>query len=139
MPGVELFPKQLVVRATRGRNKVTDLPHGASLLDLRSALPRSQDRKTVEDDKDHGNRYRELFAPVVASGLLKSSDLAGYGTGHAFNRKSMHFPAAISCPLPIFWLAWIRYHPFRSNREASGRFGTTLLFVIVAWSSATTP
>ncbi len=47
--GNRTIPKQLVVRAPRGRNKVTNLPHGTSLLDLRAALPRSQDRQTVED------------------------------------------------------------------------------------------
>jgi hypothetical protein len=29
-------------------------------------------------DEEHGNWYRELFAPSVASGILKPGDLAGY-------------------------------------------------------------
>lgn len=32
-------PKQLLVRATKARNNVTALPHGTSLLDIRSTLP----------------------------------------------------------------------------------------------------
>src|SRR4249920_173398 len=32
-------PRQLVVRSPKARNKVTKLPHGTSLLDLRAALP----------------------------------------------------------------------------------------------------
>src|SRR5208282_3804752 len=32
-------------------------------------------------DEDHGAWYRELFAPSVAVGLLKPSDLAGYRNG----------------------------------------------------------
>lgn len=34
-------PRQLLVRATRARNNVTELPHGTSLLDIRAALPKS--------------------------------------------------------------------------------------------------
>lgn len=32
-------------------------------------------------DADQGDWYRELFAPSVASGILKPSDLAGYRNG----------------------------------------------------------
>jgi len=32
-------PKQLLVRAAKARNNVTELPHGTSLLDIRAALP----------------------------------------------------------------------------------------------------
>lgn len=38
-------PRQLVVRAPKARNKVTKLPHGTSLLDLRAALPEPADRE----------------------------------------------------------------------------------------------
>jgi Fic/DOC family len=36
-------PRQLVVRSAQARNKVTRLPHGTSLLDIRSALPAAGD------------------------------------------------------------------------------------------------
>ena len=61
--GNRTVPKQLVVRASRGRNKVTNLPHGTSLLDLRAALPPSQDRQTVED--------LQVFSPESA--LIEAS------------------------------------------------------------------
>jgi len=32
-------PQQLLVRAPKARNKITNLPHGTSLLDIRAALP----------------------------------------------------------------------------------------------------
>src|SRR6202161_2313886 len=32
-------PRQLMVRSARARNKITKLPHGTSLFDLRAALP----------------------------------------------------------------------------------------------------
>lgn len=41
-------PRQLVVRSPKARNKVTKLPHGTSLLDLRAALPAASDRKEKE-------------------------------------------------------------------------------------------
>jgi len=41
-------PRQLVVRSPRARNKVTKLPYGTSLLDLRAALPAAGDREEKE-------------------------------------------------------------------------------------------
>jgi hypothetical protein len=41
-------PRQLVVRAPGGRNNVTALPHGTSLMDLRAALPPAADREEKE-------------------------------------------------------------------------------------------
>jgi hypothetical protein len=41
-------PRQLVVRSPKARNKVTNLPHGTSLLDLRAALPAAGDREEKE-------------------------------------------------------------------------------------------
>jgi hypothetical protein len=40
--------RQLVVRSPGARNKVTGLPHGTSLLDLRAALPAAGDREEKE-------------------------------------------------------------------------------------------
>lgn len=42
--------------------------------------------------KDHGNWYRELFAPSVTAGILKPADLAGYRNGPVYIRRSMHTP-----------------------------------------------
>jgi fido (protein-threonine AMPylation protein) len=41
-------PRQLVVRSPKGGNKVTGLPHGTSLLDLRAALPALANREEKE-------------------------------------------------------------------------------------------
>jgi len=40
--------RQLMVRSPRARNKITKLPHGTSLLDLRAALPAAGDREEKE-------------------------------------------------------------------------------------------
>src|ERR1700726_1935125 len=37
-------PRQLMVRSARARNKITKLPHGTSLFDLRAALPAAAHR-----------------------------------------------------------------------------------------------
>ena len=41
-------PRQLMVRSPKGRNKVTTLRHGTSLLELRAALPALTDREEKE-------------------------------------------------------------------------------------------
>lgn len=43
-------------------------------------------------DNEHGDWYRELFAPSVASGLLKASDLAGYRNHQVYIGNSKHTP-----------------------------------------------
>jgi hypothetical protein len=43
-------------------------------------------------DDDHGDWYRELFAPSVTSGILKASDLAGYRNNQVYIGGSMHVP-----------------------------------------------
>ncbi len=43
-------------------------------------------------DQEHGDWYRELFAPSVAIGLLKPSDLAGYRNNQVYIGQSKHIP-----------------------------------------------
>ncbi len=59
--GNRTVPVQLLVRTPRGGNKPTDLPHGTSLLDLRSTMP--ADAETVERD---GLRLFSVPAALVA-------------------------------------------------------------------------
>ena len=42
--------------------------------------------------QEHGDWYRELFAPSVAVGLLNPSDLAGYRNGQVYIGQSKHTP-----------------------------------------------
>jgi len=53
-------PRQLAVRSPRGKNNVTKLPHGTSLLDLKAALPQPADR----EEKD-GLRIYSLEAALI--------------------------------------------------------------------------
>ena len=43
-------------------------------------------------DADHGKWYNELFAPSVAIGLIKASDLAGYRNNQVYIGQSKHTP-----------------------------------------------
>ncbi len=43
-------------------------------------------------DEDHGDWYRQLFAPSVTSGILKPSDLAGYRNHQVYIGGSKHVP-----------------------------------------------
>jgi fido (protein-threonine AMPylation protein) len=53
-------PGQLMVRSPKARNKATSLPHGTSVLDLRSALPAAADREQKE-----GLRLFSLEAALI--------------------------------------------------------------------------
>lgn len=55
-------PRQLVVRSPRARNKITNLLHGTSLLDLRAVMPAPDDLSTKE-----GLRVFSLEAALIAS------------------------------------------------------------------------
>jgi hypothetical protein len=70
-------PRQLMVRSARARNKITKLPHGTSLFDLRAALPTAADRA----EKD-GLR---LFSPESA--LIECSP--GFFTNHATDVRAV--------------------------------------------------
>lgn len=56
-------PQQLLVRATKARNNVTELPHGTSLLDIRATLPESTQVTTK-----NGLRIYSLPAALIACG-----------------------------------------------------------------------
>lgn len=55
-----------------------------------------QNAGKVADDT-HGDWYRELFAPSVAVGLLKPSDLAGYRNHQVYIGQSKHVPVNRDC------------------------------------------
>lgn len=103
--------------------------------------------KVVDDD--HGDWYRELFAPSVISGILKASDLAGYRNDQVYIGGSMHVPlnkdavrdampelfdllskeenAAVRAVLGHFVFVFI--HPYM---DGNGRMGRFLMNVMLA-------
>lgn len=93
-------------------------------------------------DQDHGTWYRELFAPSVAVGLLRPSDLAGYRSGPVYIRGSMHVPLnrdAVRDAMPAFFqllseetdsavrvvlghFVFVYIHPYMDGNGRIGRF-----------------
>ncbi|MFM9911705.1 MAG: Fic family protein [Chitinophagaceae bacterium] len=100
-------------------------------------------------DKDHGDWYRELFAPSVAAGILKASDLAGYRNQQVYISGSKHVPlynnavrdvmpalfelltndpeASVRAVLGHFIFVYI--HPYM---DGNGRIGRFLMNVMLA-------
>ena len=113
-------------------------------------------RKVLEGDNpgavsedDHSDWYREMFAPGVAAGLLRTADLAGYRTGQVYIRRSMHVPPrheAVRDCMPAFFdllkqepepsvrvvlghFVFVYIHPYM---DGNGRMGRFLMNVILA-------
>ncbi|MFK8273916.1 Fic family protein [Capnocytophaga canimorsus] len=75
-------------------------------------------------DNDHRVWYRELFAPSVAIGLLRASDLAGYRTNQVYIRGSMHTPLssdAVREAMPILF-ELLKYETDARVRAILGHF-----------------
>jgi fido (protein-threonine AMPylation protein) len=90
----------------------------------------------------HGDWYRELFAPSVTAGLLRTADLAGYRNGQVFIRHSMHVPPnpeAVRDMMPAFFellrdekepsvrvvlghFVFVYIHPYMDGNGRIGRF-----------------
>jgi hypothetical protein len=51
-----------------------------------------RDNPGLVADEDHGEWYREMFAPSVTAGLLKLADLSGYRNGQVYIRRSLYVP-----------------------------------------------
>lgn len=93
-------------------------------------------------DEDHGDWYRQLFAPSVTTGILKISDLAGYRNDQVYIGKSKHVPlnveavrdsmpelfeliineahASVRAVLGHFIFVYI--HPYKDGNGRMGRF-----------------
>ena len=103
---------------------------------------------TVADD-DHGDWYRELFAPSVTAGILKASDLAGYRNGQVYIGHSKHVPLnveAVREAMPVLFellqkeeeasvravlghFIFVFIHPYM---DGNGRMGRFLLNVMLS-------
>lgn len=76
----------------------------------------------VEDD--HRTWFRELFAPSVNAGILKSSDLAGYRSHQVYIRDSLHTPPppeGVRDAMPVF-LELLKSEPDARVRAVLGHF-----------------
>lgn len=98
-------------------------------------------------DEEHGNWYREMFAPSVTAGLLRPADLAGYRNDPVYIRRSMHVPprreavrdmmpalfdllrqeadSSVRVVLGHFFFVYI--HPYMDGNGRMGRFLMNLM------------
>lgn len=75
-------------------------------------------------DSDHGDWYRELFAPGVTAGILKPSDLAGYRNQQVYISRSKHVPfnkEAVRDAMPALF-DLLKEEPEASVRAVLGHF-----------------
>lgn len=93
-------------------------------------------------DNDHGDWYRELFAPSVAAGILKTVDLAGYRNDQVYIGGSKHVPLnkeAVRDVMPLLFellqnekepsvravlghFVFVFIHPYMDGNGRMGRF-----------------
>lgn len=93
-------------------------------------------------ERDLQDWYRALFAPSVAAGLLKDSQLAGYRNAPVYIRQSQHVPMSIEAArecMPIFYdlskeeeevrvriilghFVFVFIHPFLDGNGRTARF-----------------
>lgn len=75
-------------------------------------------------DNEHGDWYRELFAPSVTAGLLKASDLSGYRNHQVYISNSKHTPLnkeAVREAMPTLF-ELLQKEPEASVRAVLGHF-----------------
>lgn len=121
--------------------------HAAVIASLQDVLAGENPGTTARDN--HGTWYRDLFAPSVAAGLLRPTDLAGYRTGSVYISQSMHVPPSpdsVRAAMPVllellesetnaasrpvlshFFFVYI--HPYSDGNGRIGRFLMNLMLV----------
>lgn len=124
---------------------------------LRKVL-RGKDPGLVAEE-DHTTWYRELFAPSVAAGLLRPTDLAGYRTGPVYIRNSMHVPPsprAVRDAMPAFFellreetdpavrvvlghFVFVYIHPYTDGNGRMARFLMNLMLAAGGWPWTVVP
>jgi hypothetical protein len=100
-------------------------------------------------NEEHGDWYRELFAPSITVGLLKPSDLAGYRNNQVYIGQSMHTPLnkeAVRDVMPLLFelleneeeacvravlghFVFVYTHPYMDGNGRMGRFLMNLMLI----------
>lgn len=89
---------------------------------IKKVLNGENSGKVVEND--HGEWYRELFAPSVTANILKPSELAGYRTSQVYIGQSKHVPLNVDGlrdAMPVLF-DLLKEEPEASVRAVLGHF-----------------
>ncbi|MDH4257070.1 MAG: Fic family protein [Gammaproteobacteria bacterium] len=110
-------------------------------------------------DHDHGDWYRELFAPSVTAGILEPADLAGYRNDQVYIRRSKHVPPhheSVRDMMPAFFdllrqeadpavrvvlghFMFVYIHPYMDGNGRTGRFLMNLMLSAGGYSWTVIP
>ena len=110
-------------------------------------------------ESDHRIWYRELFAPSVAAGLVRPSDLAGYRDAPVYIQRSMHVPPSPSgvrdampalfellCDEPdpavrvvLGHFLFVYIHPYPDGNGRMGRFLMNLMLTAAGYPWTVVP
>lgn len=126
------------------KNKMAARGYWQAFQNARQSLQRILDGENAGEvvDSDYGNWYRELFAPGVAAGIIKASDLAGFRSTQVYIGNSKHVPLnteAVREAMPAFFellkqepeasvravlghFIFVYIHPYRNGNGRMGRF-----------------
>ncbi|BDS14347.1 Fic family protein [Aureispira anguillae] len=110
--------KQRDAMAARGYWQATQVVRNS----IKSILNGANPGEIIE--QDHGDWYRELFAPSVTAGILKVSELAGYRTHQVYITQSKHIPLnkdAVLDSMPILF-ELLKTEPHAGVRAVLGHF-----------------
>ncbi|MEB2780008.1 Fic family protein [Algoriphagus sp. C2-6-M1] len=100
-------------------------------------------------DADHGDWFRALFAPSVATGIIRPAELAGYRSNQVFISNSKHLPLskdAVRDAMPILFklleeekeasvravlghFIFVYIHPYMDGNGRIGRFLMNVMLV----------
>ena len=104
-------------------------------------------------EADHRTWYRELFAPSVAAGLVRTADLAGYRNAPVHIQRSMHVPpspGAVRDAMPALFdllceepdpavrvvlghFLFVYVHPYPDGNGRIGRFLMNLMLTAAGY------
>jgi hypothetical protein len=92
----------------RERNAMAARGYYQAFQAVKSSIRKIMEGKNAGEvaDDDLGIWFLELFAPSVAAGLIKASDLAGYRSGQVFIKGSKHTPLnpdAVRDAMPVLF------------------------------------
>ncbi len=100
-PNIPINVKQYLKRVEE--QYVTDAYHSLSIEGYQVNSVKQSIQKVLMGENpgkvawnDHGDWFRELFAPSVTAGILKPAELAGYRRHPVYIRRSMHVPSNFS-------------------------------------------